>query len=189
MLKTLVCIVYYFSYLLLQVADVHAVSPHQLVVNELQLDPVFGDHPGRTVIDLSPENCPLSSPLQKARRQDLFEKLQNENEQGKAFSGFVLGMHWCTSTDEALRKLTQLCELINCPSTDEAHTRRVQEVLSNVHIVEITQHFVGRYLRKVYEVTGLEPSVVNLKIGNKAEDIKVDEFKHLRDSCAQVWMP
>ena len=41
MLKTLVCIVYYFSYLLLQVADVHAVSPHQLVVNELQWDPVF----------------------------------------------------------------------------------------------------------------------------------------------------
>ena len=40
-LKTLVCIVYYFSHLLLQVADVHAVSPHQLVVNELQLDLVF----------------------------------------------------------------------------------------------------------------------------------------------------
>ena len=40
-LKTLVCIVYYFSYLLLQVADVHAVSPHRLVVNEVQLDPVF----------------------------------------------------------------------------------------------------------------------------------------------------
>ena len=96
-------------------------------------------------MDLSPKNCLLSSPLQKARRQDLFEKLQNENERGKAFSGFVLGMHWCTSSDEALRKLTQLREPINCPSTDEAHARRIQEVLSNVHIVENTQHFVGRY--------------------------------------------
>ena len=95
-------------------------------------------------------------------------------------------MHWYTSTDEALRKLTQLCEPINCPSTDEAHARRIQEVLSNIHIVEnITQHFVGRYLRKVYEVTGLDPFVVNMDIANKAEDIKVNEFKHLRDSCAE----
>ena len=73
-------------------------------------------------------------------------------------------MHWCTSTDEAQRKLTQLCEPINCPSTDEAHARRIQEVLSNVHIVENTQHFVGRYFRKVYKVTGLEPSSLWLQL-------------------------
>lgn len=76
-----------------------------------------GDHPGRTEVELIADCCPLSSAVQGAQRYNLFEKLQDVNDQGKAFSGFVLGMEWATSFEELLKRLTELCEPIDCPST------------------------------------------------------------------------
>ena len=143
-----------------------------------------GDHPGRTEVELIADCCPLSSSVQGARRHNSFEELTDANDQGKAFSGFVLGMEWATSFEELLKRLTELREPIDCPSTYKEHAKRIQGVLSNIHIVRnVTQHFIGRYLQKVYEVTGLHHSEVNLEIGTAAEKIKAEEYEHVRDSC------
>ena len=112
----------------------------------------------------------------------MFEK-QDANNQGKAFSGFVIGMEWVTSFEELFKRLTELCEPIDCPSTYKEHAKRIQGVLSNTHREERHPTLHWTLPSKVYEVTGLHHSEVNLETGTVAEKIKAEEYKHVRDSC------
>ena len=128
-----------------------------------------GSHPGITDIDLSPEPCPYSKKVEEARQQDLFECLEAQQSQATVLSDFILGSNWAVSLEEVL-EVNRLCKPIDCSVDYEKNVQVIQNCLALDHIVtNVTQHFIGRYLTKINELSGETRSSVHRDLATAAE--------------------
>lgn len=145
-----------------------------------------GSHPGRTDVQLSQDTCPYSKEVEESRRHDLLEVLEDRRCQAAVFSDFILESNWALSQEEIEHKVKQLFEPINCSVDYVVNVLVIQDCLSLQNIVDnLVQHYIGRYLLKLHQLSSLTRSGVHRELGNAAEELKSHEYARLRDRCAQ----
>jgi hypothetical protein len=88
--------------------------------------------------------------------------------------------------EDVVEKVQQLSRPIDCCQNYPENVRHLQDVLALPHVVSnMTQHYVGRYISCLREVSEGSQSVVDHELGNAAETLKLREYRTILNTCAE----
>ena len=133
--------------------------------------------------------CEFSDEIKKARRSDVFNCLPTPQERAKVFTAWLTSFPWNRELESCLEMIQRQDITVDTHGgITEEMVRHLQFILSLPDIIgNISQNYVGRYLRKVEEESETESQRdVMVSLGNIAENLKLQDYKQYRNQCSEA---